>query len=103
MKKLPDALVIVDPRKEEIAIKEARKLNIPIVGIVDTNCDPDDVDYVIPANDDAIRSVKLIVSAMADAVIEAKEGVQVRGIESEEETVNMEEAMAAVSAESSKE
>ena len=103
MTELPGVVFVVDPKKEHIAVKEARALNIPIVGIVDTNCDPDDVDYVIPANDDAIRSVKLIVSAMADAVIEAKEGVQVRGIENEEETVNMEEAMAAVSAESSKE
>ena len=103
MTDLPGVVFVVDPKKEHIAVKEARALNIPIVGIVDTNCDPDDVDYVIPANDDAIRSVKLIVSAMADAVIEAKEGVQVRGIETEEETVNMEEAMAAVAAESSKE
>ena len=103
MTDLPGIVFVVDPKKEHIAVKEARSLNIPIVGIVDTNCDPDDVDYVIPANDDAIRSVKLIVSAMADAVIEAKEGVQVRGIEdNEEETVNMEEAMAAV-AETSKE
>ncbi len=103
MTDLPGVVFVVDPKKEHIAVKEARSLNIPIVGIVDTNCDPDDVDYVIPANDDAIRSVKLIVSAMADAVIEAKEGVQVRGIEdNEEETVNMEEAMAAV-AETSKE
>lgn len=103
MTDLPGVVFVVDPKKEHIAVKEARSLNIPIVGIVDTNCDPDDVDYVIPANDDAIRSVKLIVSAMADAVIEAKEGVQVRSIEdNEEETVNMEEAMAAV-AETSKE
>ena len=103
MTELPGVVFVVDPKKEHIAVKEARALHIPVVGIVDTNCDPDDVDYVIPANDDAIRSVKLIVSAMADAVIEAKEGVQVRGIEdNEEETVNMEEAMAAV-AETSKE
>ena len=103
MTELPGVVFVVDPKKEHIAVREARALHIPVVGIVDTNCDPDDVDYVIPANDDAIRSVKLIVSAMADAVIEAKEGVQVRGIEdNEEETVNMEEAMAAV-AETSKE
>ncbi len=104
MTELPGVIFVVDPKKEHIAVKEARALNIPVVGIVDTNCDPDDVDYVIPANDDAIRSVKLIVSAMADAVIEAKEGVQVRGVEdNEEETVNMEEAMAAVSNDTIKE
>lgn len=78
MTELPGLLFVVDPKKEHIAIKEAHALNIPVVGIVDTNCDPDDVDYPIPANDDAIRSVKLIVSAMADAVIEAKEGVAPR-------------------------
>lgn len=71
---LPGALFVVDPKKEHLAIAEARKLNIPIVGIVDTNCDPDEVDYVIPGNDDAIRSIKLIAGAMADAVIEAREG-----------------------------
>ncbi len=75
MKKLPDALFIVDPRKEHNAILEARKLNIPVFGIVDTNCDPDDVDYVIPANDDAIRAVKLVTWVMANAVIEANGGV----------------------------
>ena len=74
MNKLPQALYIVDPSKEEIAIREARKLNIPVFGIVDTNCDPDMVDYVIPANDDAIRAVKLITSVMANAVIEANGG-----------------------------
>ena len=74
MNKLPQALYIVDPSKEEIAIREARKLNIPVFGIVDTNCDPDMVDYVIPANDDAIRAVKLITSAMANAIIEANGG-----------------------------
>ncbi|WDH77029.1 30S ribosomal protein S2 [Exiguobacterium marinum] len=71
---VPDALFIVDPRKERIAIAEAHKLNIPIVAIVDTNCDPDEIDYVIPANDDAIRAVKLLTSKMADAIIEAKQG-----------------------------
>ena len=81
MTELPGLLFVVDPKKEHIAIKEAKALNIPVVGIVDTNCDPDDVDYPIPANDDAIRSVKLIVSAMADAVIEAKEGVSPRTAE----------------------
>ena len=74
MKGMPGALFIVDPKKERIAVKEARILGIPIVGIVDTNCDPDDVDYVIPANDDAIRAVKLIAGRMADAVIEANQG-----------------------------
>ena len=74
MKGMPGALFIVDPKKERIAVKEARILGIPIIGIVDTNCDPDDVDYVIPANDDAIRAVKLIAGRMADAVIEAHQG-----------------------------
>ena len=74
MKGMPGALFVVDPKKERIAVKEARILGIPIVGIVDTNCDPDDVDYVIPANDDAIRAVKLIAGRMADAVIEANQG-----------------------------
>jgi small subunit ribosomal protein S2 len=73
MKKLPDALFIVDPRKERIAVAEARRLNIPIIGIVDTNCDPDEIDVVIPANDDAIRAVKLLTSKMADAVIEGQQ------------------------------
>jgi small subunit ribosomal protein S2 len=74
MKGMPAAMFVVDPKKERIAIKEARILGIPIVGVVDTNCDPDDVDYVIPANDDAIRAVKLITSSMADAVIEGRQG-----------------------------
>lgn len=94
MTELPGALFIVDPKKEHIAVKEARRLNIPIIGIVDTNCDPDDVDMIIPANDDAIRSIKLIVSAMADAVIEAKEGVQLRNTEESDEEVKMEEVVA---------
>ncbi|WP_243386887.1 30S ribosomal protein S2 [Bacillus kexueae] len=74
MKQLPDALFVIDPRKERIAVAEARKLNIPIIGIVDTNCDPDEIDYVIPANDDAIRAVKLLTSKIADAILEAKQG-----------------------------
>ena len=74
MKKLPGALFIVDPRKERIAVAEAKKLNIPIVAIVDTNCDPDEIDYVIPGNDDAIRAVKLIAGVMADAIIEGRQG-----------------------------
>ena len=76
MKTLPKAMFIVDPHKERIAVSEARKLNIPIVAIVDTNCDPDEIDYVIPGNDDAIRAVKLISGAMASAVLEGKQGVQ---------------------------
>ncbi len=71
---LPAALFVVDPRKEQIAIQEARKLNIPIIAMVDTNCDPDEIDVVIPSNDDAIRAVKLITGAMADAIIEGREG-----------------------------
>lgn len=74
MKKLPDALFIVDPRKERIAVAEARRLHIPIVAIVDTNCDPDEIDVVIPANDDAIRAVKLLTAKMADAIIEGQQG-----------------------------
>ena len=74
MTDIPDVMFVVDPRKERIAVAEARKLNIPIVGIVDTNCDPDEIDYVIPANDDAIRAVKLLTAKMADALIESKQG-----------------------------
>ena len=76
MKKLPGAIFVVDPRKEHIAILEARKLGIPVLAIVDTNCDPDEVDYVIPGNDDAIRAVKLIASKMADCIIEVRQGEQ---------------------------
>src|SRR5690625_2914662 len=95
MNKLPDAIFVIDPRKERIAIAEARKLNIPIVGIVDTNCDPDEIDYVIPANDDAIRAVRLLTSKMADAILEgiqseetevAEEAEAVEEVVSEEET-----------------
>ena len=74
MTRIPDVIFIVDPRKERIAVKEAHNLNIPLVGIVDTNCDPEEIDYVIPGNDDAIRAVKLIASRIADAVIESKQG-----------------------------
>lgn len=81
MTELPNALFIVDPRKEKNAILEARKLQIPIVAIVDTNCDPDEVDYVIPGNDDAIRAVKLLTEKMADAVLEGKQGEQLAGEE----------------------
>lgn len=77
MKELPGALFIIDPRKEKNAVAEARRLNIPIVAIVDTNCDPDEIDYVIPGNDDAIRAVKLLTATMADAVLEARQGEQV--------------------------
>ncbi|MGM9969448.1 MAG: 30S ribosomal protein S2 [Anaeroplasma sp.] len=90
MKKVPDALFIVDPRKEHNAILEARKLNIPVFGIVDTNCDPDDVDYVIPANDDAIRAVKLVTWVMGNAVIEANGGV-VEKFDDAAEQVNLTE------------
>ncbi len=90
MQKLPDALFIVDPRKERNAILEARKLNIPVFGIVDTNCDPDDVDYVIPANDDAIRAVKLVTWVMANAVIEANGGEVEKFNEPEEVNMNEE-------------
>ena len=76
MDKLPGALFIVDPRKERIAVAEAKKLGIPLVAIVDTNCDPDEIDYVIPGNDDAIRAVKLIAGIMADAIIEGRQGAQ---------------------------
>ena len=90
---MPGAMFIVDPRKERIAINEAKKLGIPVVGMVDTNCDPDEVDYVIAANDDAIRSVKLITSCMADAVLEARQGESMA--ESfEEEAAAVEEAVA---------
>jgi small subunit ribosomal protein S2 len=75
MKELPDAIYVVDPRKEKIAVAEARKLGIPIIAIVDTNCDPDEIDYIIPGNDDAIRAVKLITACLADAVIEGRQSV----------------------------
>ncbi|MBU5466749.1 30S ribosomal protein S2 [Virgibacillus sp. MSJ-26] len=92
MKKLPDALFVVDPRKERIAIAEARKLNIPIIGIVDTNCDPDEIDYVIPANDDAIRAVKLLTSKMADAILEVKQGEELEEAPEENEELSTEQA-----------
>ncbi|MBR3868368.1 MAG: 30S ribosomal protein S2 [Clostridia bacterium] len=92
MKKMPAAMFIVDPRKERIAVAEAKKLGIPIVAIVDTNCDPDEVDYVIPGNDDAIRAVKLIAGAMADAVIEGRQGEQSAPEAAAEEAPAAEEA-----------
>mgnify|MGYP005798419271 FL=1 len=82
MTQIPDVIFVVDPKKEHIAVQEARKLNIPLVGLVDTNCDPNDVDYVIPGNDDAIRAVKLITDVLANAVIEGKQG---ESLEAEEE------------------
>ena len=89
MNKLPGALFVIDPRKEEIAVQEARKLGIPVVGIVDTNCDPDLIDYVIPANDDAIRAVKLLTARMADAILEGRQGEQME--DAAEEAVTNEE------------
>ncbi len=85
MKDIPDAIFVIDPRKERIAIAEAHKLNIPVVGIVDTNCDPDEIDYVIPGNDDAIRAVKLLTGKIADAVIEATSAEAVEEVVSEDE------------------
>ncbi|MFR8011734.1 MAG: 30S ribosomal protein S2 [Clostridia bacterium] len=92
MKKMPAAMFIVDPRKEKIAVSEAKKLHIPIIAIVDTNCDPDEIDYVIPGNDDAIRAVRLISSAMADAVLEGRQGVQGAEEAAAEETAPAEAA-----------
>ncbi len=86
MQSVPDAIFVIDPRKERIAIAEAHKLNIPIVAIVDTNCDPDEIDYVIPGNDDAIRAVKLLTGKMADAVIEATSTEEEEVVEETEET-----------------
>ena len=88
MKSLPDVMYVVDPRKERIAVAEAIKLKIPIVGIVDTNCDPDEIDYIIPANDDAIRAVRLLTSKMADALLEARQGEE-EEVVAEEETVTV--------------
>ena len=85
MSTLPAALFVVDPKKEKIAVAEARKLGIPVVAIVDTNCDPDEVDYVIPGNDDAIRAIKLISSIMANAVLEGKQGEQTEAVEEKAE------------------
>ncbi len=84
MERLPRALFVVDPRKEKIAVAEAKKLGIPVVAIVDTNCDPDEVDYVIPGNDDAIRAVKLLSSCMADAIMEGRQGAMAAAVPAEE-------------------
>ena len=94
MKKLPGAMFIVDPRKERIAVAEAKKLGIPIVAIVDTNCDPDEIDYVIPGNDDAIRAVKLIAQTMANAILEGKQGEQAEEAAAEKEAEEEAEANA---------
>ncbi len=98
MVSIPDVIFLVDPKKEHIAVQEARKLNIPIIGLVDTNCDPNDVDYVIPGNDDAIRAVKLITDVMANAIIEGKQGESLENEEMapevEEEPTTMEEVIA---------
>ena len=94
MREMPGVIFVVDPSKEHICVKEALKMHIPMVGLVDTNCDPSGIDYVIPGNDDAIRSVKLIASAIADAVIEAREGVSLKEEQQEEEQVDMAAALA---------
>jgi len=101
MEKLPGAVFIVDPKKERNAILEARKLHIPIIAIVDTNCDPDEVDYIIPGNDDAIRAVKLLASKMADAVIEAREGLSLEA--SSEESDNRVQGSSAAAEETEEE
>lgn len=102
MKSMPQALFVVDPRKERNAIVEARKLNIPIVGIVDTNCDPDEIDYVIPANDDAIRAVKLLTGKMADAILEGQQGVSNEEVAAEQ-NINLDEKEESEQAETTEE
>jgi len=102
MKKLPGAMFIVDPRKEHIAIAEAHKLKIPIVAIVDTNCDPDEIDYVIPGNDDAIRAVKLIVNTIANAVVEGRQGESMVASVAEEKTVAKDETVVVATEEAPK-
>ena len=98
MKKLPDAIIIIDPKKERICVAEAHALNIPLIGIADTNCDPEELSYIIPGNDDAIRAVRLIVSKMADAVIEANQGAEVQQQETAEGSDTMAEAVAEATA-----
>ena len=88
MKSLPGAVFIIDTRKEQIAVRDARKLGIPTVAIIDTNCDPDEIDYVIPGNDDAIRAVRLLTSKMADVILEAKQGEQIKEQESKKKDKN---------------
>ena len=94
MKKVPDAIVIIDPKKERICVAEAHALNIPLIGIADTNCDPEELTWIIPGNDDAIRAVRLIVCKMADAVIEANQGAEVQQQETAEGSDTMAEAVA---------
>ena len=102
MKSMPQALFVVDPRKERNAIAEARKLNIPIVGIADTNCDPDEIDYVIPANDDAIRAVKLLTGKMADAILEGQQGVSNEEVAAEQ-NINLDDKEESEQAETTEE
>lgn len=102
MKSMPQALFVVDPRKERNAIAEARKLHIPIVGIVDTNCDPDEIDYVIPANDDAIRAVKLLTGKMADAILEGQQGVSNEEVAAEQ-NIDLNESTEATETETTEE
>ncbi|WP_336832042.1 30S ribosomal protein S2 [Staphylococcus pseudoxylosus] len=102
MKSMPQALFVVDPRKERNAIAEARKLHIPIVGIVDTNCDPDEIDYVIPANDDAIRAVKLLTGKMADAILEGQQGVSNEEVAAEQ-NIDLNESTESTEAETTEE
>ena len=92
MEEIPGVIFLVDPKKEHIAILEAKKLNIPVIGLVDTNCNPEEVDYAIPGNDDAIRAVKLIADVMANAVIEGKQGESFEAEESEEQVETTEPA-----------
>jgi len=99
MKKIPDAIFVIDPKKERICIREARNLGITLIGMCDTNCDPEELDYVIPGNDDAIRAVKLIVDAMADAVIEAKQGVSAQAAPAVEAPAEAAEAVEEATAE----
>ena len=98
MEELPGVLFIVDPKKERIGILEARKLNIPVVGLIDTNCNPEDVDYAIPGNDDAIRAVKLITDVMANAIIEGRQGESLEMVEEQEEVVSEEPSIEEVAA-----
>ena len=102
MKSMPQALFVVDPRKERNAIAEARKPNIPIVGIIDTNCDPDEIDYVIPANDDAIRAVKLLTGKMADAILEGQQGVSNEEVAAEQ-NINLDDKEESEQAETTEE
>ena len=99
MSRLPDAVFVIDTRKEKIAVDEARKLKIPVIGIVDTNCDPDDVDYVIPGNDDALRSIRLFLSRIADAVISGRDHRQAAKSTENDPPVSDDDAAAATTPE----